>query len=209
MASFLSSPDGRDALIRDTLGFLENLRSDEATIGAAHELILQGVVLCWGAFEVLARDCFVVHLNATPYHTLALLEDSAAKRRFDLSKVSLETLANHDFDVSKHMGTLLAQQQDLSDIYSVKSVYQALFPDKKGLSDALCDPDLRLLSLQRNLIVHQCGVIDDRYAASTNCSQKVGERLQLFPESLEVHVRTTVKVASGILDAVSTASPNR
>jgi hypothetical protein len=103
------------------------------------------------------------------------------------------------------MGTLLAQQQDLSDVYSVKSVYQALFPDDKRLSDALSDSDLRLLSLRRNLIVHQCGVIDEIYAASANCCQHIGERLKLSPDGLEAHLCTTMKVASGILDAVSAA----
>jgi len=203
MERFVRSPEGRDALIRDTLGFLENLRSDEAVLRAANELILQGVVLCWGAFEVLARDCFIAHLNAKPSRTLILLGDPVAKRRFELSKVSLETLATHNFDLSERMGTLLAQQQDLSDVYSVKSVYQALFPDDKRLSDALSESDLRLLSLRRNLIVHQCGVIDEMYAAATNCCQHVGERLKLSPNELERHLGTTVQMATAILDAVS------
>ena len=101
------------------------------------------------------------------------------------------------------MGTLLAQQQDLSDVYSVKSVYQALFPDDKRLSDVLSDSDMRLLSLRRNLIVHQCGVIDEVYAAATNCCQHIGERLKLCPNELEAHLGTVVKVAAGILDVVS------
>src|SRR5206468_2771790 len=96
MTNYVASPEGRDALIWDTLGFLENLRSDETVIGAANELILQGIVLCWGAFEVFARDCFIAHLNAKPDRTLVLLADSVAKRRFELSKISLETLATHN-----------------------------------------------------------------------------------------------------------------
>ena len=203
MDSFVCSSEGNEALIRDTLVFLESLRTDGAVIAAANDLILQGVVLCWGAFEVFARDCFIAHLNARPSRSLALLGDPVAKRRFELSKVSLETLATHNFNLSERMGTLLAQQQDLSDVYSVKSVYQALFPDERRLSDTLTDSDLRLLSLRRNLIVHQCGVIDETYAAAANCCQQVGDRLKLSPDNLEVHLDTTVKVATSILDAVS------
>jgi hypothetical protein len=95
----------------DTLGFLENLRSEEPVIGAANELILQGVVLCWGAFEVFARDCFIAHLNAKPDRTLVLLADSVAKRRFELSKVSVEILATQSFNLSQRMGTLLANSK--------------------------------------------------------------------------------------------------
>jgi hypothetical protein len=140
MESFLRSPEGTEALIWHTLGFLESFLSDNAALRAANDLVLQGAVLCWGAFEVLARDCFVAHLNEKPIRSLVLLGDATAKRRFESSKISLETLATHNFDLSGRMGTLLAHQQDLSDVYSVKSVYQALFPDNKSLSDALSDP---------------------------------------------------------------------
>src|SRR5207248_5961484 len=40
MQSFVRSPEGRDALMRDTLNFLESLRSDEAVLRAAKALIL-------------------------------------------------------------------------------------------------------------------------------------------------------------------------
>ncbi len=203
MDSFLRSAEGRDAVISDTLGFLERLYADEPLAGAANELILQGVVLCWGAFEVLARDCFTEHLNVNPNRALTLLEDQVAKRRFELSKISLETLAAHNFDLSARMGTLLAQQQDLSDIYSIKAVYQALFAGNADLRDALNDSDLRLLSLRRNLIIHRRGIIDVTYAAASNCSQRIGERLRLTPDELETHVGTIIKAASSILEAVS------
>jgi hypothetical protein len=206
MDKFVHSPVGKDAFIWDTLRFLENLLSDQSVVRAASELILQGAVLCWGAFEVLARDCFIVHLNAKPDRALILLGDPAAKRRFEMSKVSLETLAFHNFNLSEQMGTLLAQQQDLSDVYSVKSVYQALFPGDAKLSEALNDPDLRLLSLRRNLIVHQCGVVDGIYASATSCSQRVSERLAISPDNLEDHLGTTLRVATCILDAVSGAT---
>ncbi len=203
MESFVHSDEGQDVLLRHTLGFLESLRSDESLVGAAEEIILQGLVLCWGAFEVFARDCFMAHLNANPSRALALQEDPVAKRRFELSKISLETLAAHGFDLSGRMGTLLAQQQDLSDVYSIKAVYQALFPTNEELRATLETPDLRLLSLRRNLIVHRRGVIDETYAATTNCSRQIGERLRLTPGDLDVHIRTTMKTATSILAATS------
>jgi hypothetical protein len=206
MDEFVHSLEGRSAIIGDTLHFLDRLRSDESLGGAARELILQGAVLCWGAFEVFSPDCFIAHLNANPGCTLALLGDPVAKRRFELSKVSLATLAAHKFGLSERMGTLLAQQQDLSDIYSVKSVYQALFTHNENLSEALNDPDLRLLSLRRNLIVHQRGVIDQSYVDSANTSQRVGDRLKLTPSDLESHLRTSIEVAVAVLNAVSKAS---
>jgi hypothetical protein len=202
MGEFVRSAAGREIVIDGTLGFLDRLFEDEAFAAAANELILQGLVLCWGAFEVLARDSFETHLNVNPGRTLALLNDRVAKRRFELSKVSLETLATHNFDLSARMGTLLAEQQDLSDVYSIKSVFQALFPSNDGLRDALSDLDLRLLSLRRNLIVHRRGIIDDKYAASTDCSPQVGQRLKITPDELEAHLRATIRAATSVLNAV-------
>jgi hypothetical protein len=206
MTRFVQSPEGQNALIHDSLSFLKNLLDDEQVIRAANELILQGVVLCWGAFEAFVRDCFIAYVNAKPNSVLALIEHPVAKRRFELSKVTIETLAANDFNLSERMGTLLAQQQDLSDINSVKSVYQALFPNNKQLFNALSDLDLRALSHRRNLIVHKCGVVDETYAVEANCLENLGQRLTLSPDSLETHIGTAIRVAKGILDAVSTTN---
>jgi hypothetical protein len=203
MDKFVNSTVGREILVSETLYFLKSQYDHQPLAGAANELILQGVVLCWGAFEVLARDTFSTYLNVNPGRTLALLDDHVAKRRFDLSKVSLETLAAHNFDLSARMGTLLAEQQDLSDVYSVKAVFQALFPGDGELRDSLNDPDIRLLSLRRNLIVHRRGIIDEKFAASVSCNQELGQRLNVTPRDLEAHIQSTISTATHILDAVS------
>ena len=207
MDNFLGSPQGREAMIKGTLNFLEKLRSNASLVPAANEFILQGLVLCWGGFEVLARDSFIQHLNLNPARSLALHADSVAKRRFEMSRVSLETLASHNFDLSTRMGTLLAQQQDLSDVYSVKAAYQALFPGNEQLHDALNDPNLRLLSLRRNLIVHQRGVIDETYSAATRCAEHVGDRLTVQPDEVEAHLRTAVRAATAVIDSAARVPP--
>jgi hypothetical protein len=205
MQEFVDSEFGKAALIEDTLEYLDTLRSDESLSVAAREIILQGAVLCWGAFEVLARDCFTAYINSNPDRSLILLADPVAKRRFESPKISLETLAANKFDLSGRMGTLLARQQDLSDVYSVKAIYQALFSENDKLGAALDDPDLRLLSLRRNLIVHQRGVIDEIYATAANSPQHVGERLKVTPTELLSHLNTTLNVSVGLLSAVSAA----
>ncbi len=101
------------------------------------------------------------------------------------------------------MGTFLSKHQDFSDIYSVKSVYKALFPNDKELHMALSDENLRFLSLRRNLIVHQRGLIDETYLTSAKCAQPVSERLQLTPNDLEAHLTITVKAAIAVLGTVS------
>ena len=202
MAEFTGSPEGVNALINDSLLFLERALKDGTLSDSANELVLQGIVLCWGAFEVLARDTFVTLLNLQPQLAETLLRDPVAKRRFELSKVSLETLATHEFDLSGKMGTILAQQQDLSDLHSIKAVYEALFPTDNNLRDTLTDIDLRVLSQRRNLVVHRRGIIDDLYIKAVDCEQEVGEKLRILPDELEKYIRCSASPASALLLAV-------
>ena len=203
MKEFVNSSEGKDYLVKDTLGFLDRSTRVDSFVQAALDLIFQGLVLCWSTFEVLARDCFIAYLNTNPQQIKSLLSDSVAKRRFDISKVSLEVLAAYNFDLSSSLGNFLAQQQDLSDLLSIKAVYEGLFPNKDEIRLALGDDNLRLLSLRRNLTVHQRGIIDKGYLAATSCEQPLGERLKVSPEMLEAHLESVIVAASAMLAAVA------
>jgi len=203
MVQFLGSSEGRDAVIHDSISFLARSLGTASLSESANELVLQGLVLCWGAFEVLARDCFVALLNLRPTLAEQLLKDPVAKRRFELAKVSLETLAAHDFNLSKKMGVILAEQQDLSDIHSIKAVYEALFPADTKLRDAIGSTDLRVLSQRRNLVVHRRGIIDEVYIRATDPPQKAGEKLRLEPDELEKQIQSSARAAAEILKAVN------
>lgn len=206
MRLFLASAEGTEAVVGDCLTFLERSLRDSSVAEAAKELLLQGVVLCWGAFEVLARDSFVALLNHRPQLVGLLLKDPVSKRRFEVGRVSIETLATHGFDLSGKMGTLLGEQQDLSDIYSIKAVYEALCPTDEALRSAMSEPDLRVLSQRRNLIVHRRGIIDELYRKNSGCRQVAGERLKVEADELEKHVRTAIGGATAILHSVTSTS---
>ncbi|MBC7683902.1 MAG: hypothetical protein H7176_01585 [Bdellovibrionales bacterium] len=203
MNDFLASPDGFDTIARDTCSFLLRGLNDAAFADASRELLLQGVVLCWSAFEVIARDVFVATLNMRPGLTERLLADPVAKRRFELSKIPLETISAHGFDLSKRMGTLLAEQQDLSDLKSIKAVYEALFPEAVAVATALADPDLRLLAERRHLIVHKRGMVDLNFYQKTGGVNVVGERLIVTPDDLERHIGSCTSASTAVLDCVA------
>jgi hypothetical protein len=127
MNEFVASTEGQDLIASGIVSVLtEPLISSTQ---AAEELVLQGAVLCWSAFEVFARDTFVRALNGHSGLSSRLLEDPVSRRRFEAVKLSIETLALHGFDLSSRMGTVLAEQRDLSDFYTIKAVYLALYPD--------------------------------------------------------------------------------
>jgi len=203
MDEFISSEVGTNVLINDSLSFLCKSLKDETFSNAAKELIQQGLVLSWGAFEVFVRDCFITLLNQHPNMVEFLTKDSTAKKRFELSKISLETLTSHNFDLSKKMGSLLAEQQDLSDLNSIKAIFEALFETNDNLRSALNCSELRMLSQKRHLIVHRRGIIDNQYLKFNNSEQKLGEKLLLAPNHLITHMNGAIKAAAEIMGAIS------
>lgn len=200
MHEFASSPDGRDTMAADACRFLlEALRS--SNLGdAADELLRQGIVLTWSALEILCRDLFEVILNANPKRALAVIQEPAAKQRLQ-SKFTLEELATAGFDLSSSLGSLLTSQQDFSDIRTIKAVMLPALNAEPDVEAALANKVLWVLCQQRHLIVHRRGVVDARYLDVTGEKRKIGERLVIKPDDLEVQLKKVVNAGHVLLAA--------
>lgn len=80
MREFVESEDGRNVLIRDTCGFL--LASLKQGLEAlTQELIQQGLVLVWSAFEVFCRDAFETLLHGNPAKVRSLINHPTTRKR--------------------------------------------------------------------------------------------------------------------------------
>lgn len=168
---------------------------------AANQLVLQAVVLTWGAFEVIARDVFREYLNRRPDAYARLASDVEAKKRFELTKISMQRVAALGFDLSSRLGELIVEQNDLADLGTIKAAVFALFPTDTALRAALDPRDLWLLFHQRHLIVHRRGIVDRRYSEATGDPRTVGDQLVLTPRELIGHVAVVVGAASALLSA--------
>lgn len=136
MHDFVQSKDGQNALIRDTCGFLLASLKHGLEL-AAQELLQQGLVLLWSAFEVLCRDTFETLLNQDPAKARALIGDPTTRKRFEAERLPLDTLAQYGFGLSTKLGTVLVGQQDFSDLRTAKAVYSVLYPGCSDLNQAL------------------------------------------------------------------------
>ena len=106
MREFIQSEDGRNTVIRDTCEFLlASLASDLES--AAQVLLQQGLVLLWSALEMLCRDVFETLINEDPAKVQTLASHTTTRRRFEIEKVSLDILAQYDFNLSQRLGTIL------------------------------------------------------------------------------------------------------
>jgi hypothetical protein len=167
--------------------------------GAFEELLLQGLVLTWSAFEVLARDFFVCYMNDVPSAVEVLLADTACKKRFDTGKVPLEVLSEHGYDLSKKMGTVLAAQNDLGDFVTIKVVFLALFGSNPTLRTCIEDRRLWNIAQRRHLIVHRRAIVDADFLKSTNEQLQLGSKLRVSPHDLEDSLGAIRDVGAAIL----------
>jgi hypothetical protein len=202
MRTMADSEDGRASLNHEACCVLLQVAGSQELQTAATSLVLQAAVLTWGALEVLCRDVFKAYLNANPAAYASLAADSDVKKRFELGKVPLQRVADLGFDLSAKLGELLAEQNDLADLSTIKVTLLAMFPTNERLRLAFGQRDLWNLFCRRNLFVHQRGIIDRRYREATGDAREVGSRLVILPRELMSHITTVTEAASALLAAV-------
>lgn len=196
-----ASHEGRDVLNHEVCEFLIDFAKDKDISDAAAQLVSQAAVLTWSAFEVLSRDIFIAHLNSMPKAYTKLLADSDVRKRFDLSRVSIERVAEFNFDLTGKLGDLLIDQNDLADLGGIKATFVALFPSDSVLRQALNERDLWLLFQRRNLIVHRRGIVDQRYLDASGDEQSIGSRLTLRPTELDTYLKLVTNAARAEISA--------
>jgi hypothetical protein len=202
MRELVQSEDGRNALIQDTCGFLLASLKHGLEPGA-HELLQQGLVLLWSAFEVLCRDTFETQLNGDPGRVQALISDPTTRKRFEAERLPLDTLVQHGFNLSARLGTVLVGQQDFSDLPTVKAVYAVLYPGSSDLNQALAHRDLWTLYQRRHLVVHRRGVIDQAYLDATGETHATGSRLTVTPRDFEGALGVVVSAGTALARCLS------
>jgi hypothetical protein len=196
-AEFCESPEGARVIIRHQSEFLLG-GLKHGLEPAAQELLQQGLVLLWSAFEVLCRDTFEMLLNAHPTKVRELVNHPTTRKRFEAERLPLEALVQHGFDLSARLGTVLVGQQDFSDLPAVKAVYGVLFPASADLNQALAHRGLWTLYQQRHLIVHRRGVIDQAYVDSTGETSCVGTRLAVSPRDFADALGVTIAAGTAM-----------
>ena len=212
-SAFLIASENMDAELRtnETLNFLrdrviQNLvelleRPDFQT--ASQELLLETLVMIWGAFENLVSETIRVLLNANPPLAAKLLGDEATKKHFPSRGIPIEDLATHDFNLATSKGDLLLKDRHLDSLPIIKDVLRVVFKKEVALRDRLANRDLWLLWQRRHLIVHRRGVIDTVYLARTSESAPIGSRLSVQSNYVEASFVLIVDTAVELLRAVT------
>ena len=132
---------------------------------SAQELLRQIIVMCWGAFEIVANDALRVVLNTKPSVFRGIVETKPYRDSFS-SRVLIDALEANGFDLSGKIGDVFCDVARIDSLDKIRNIYGLL------LSDATVDTVLKRELLwrifqQRNLIVHRRGLIDTWYLENT------------------------------------------
>src|SRR5262249_20728497 len=206
MREFVESDEGRNALIRDTCGFLLATLK-RGLEQAAQELIQQGLVLVWSAFEVFCRDAFETMLNKEPHNVRALIDDPTTRKRFEAQRLPLDTLVQYGFNLSARLGSVLVAQQDFSDLPTIKVVFGVLLPGNTEVTQVLAQRDLWSLYQRRHLIVHRRGVVDQAYVDSTGEALALGTRLVISPQGFETALNVVASTGTAVSRSLAATRP--
>jgi hypothetical protein len=179
MSEEMQSRESRDEMDGLIVSNLKSLLDAPEFEAAARELLLETVVMVWGSFEVFITETVRLILNGNPQIATKLLADDSAKKHFPPRGISLDLLAEHQFNVATSMGDVLLADRRLDSLPVIKDVLGAMLPGATALRQTLATRELWTLAQRRHLIVHRRGIIDAPYLANTGDQSKVGERLKI------------------------------
>jgi hypothetical protein len=172
----------------------------QTTEQAAKELRYQTVVAIWSSIEVLLKDQLIEIINWKPELAKRLTTDEIAKKRFEMPKLTFDELEERNFNFQNCMGDLLVRQRDASDLLTLKAAVGAIW-GKGDLFSALESSEIRLLNLQRHLIVHRRGIVDEKYLSLSGDQAQKGASVAIPPSSIVNFYRAAAKVGKVACEA--------
>lgn len=126
------------------------------------------IIACWTAFEAMAEDLWEAALNAKPVilARLAGRKTSAPKQSDDPKRIRLDWLYKYKFNLSELMGTIFLEEKryTFDGLDGIREAYLDAFSIDQGeIEKIVTDKALDAISLIRNNLVHNAGIIDSKY----------------------------------------------
>jgi hypothetical protein len=156
---------------------------------------------------VLAEDLFIAFVNRQPKIVLSLMRDERTRRYFQLRDISLDVLAEHGFDLSDNLGSVIVRQKGIDNLAAMRDAYDVLAPGNKAVQTALREDDLWKLNQRRHLIVHRRGVVDAAYLARTGEVLPIGSHLCISPQELARYIELVRGAGCSMLSALALPGP--
>lgn len=180
----MQTPSVRAATRDAVVASLAELLKNQPIEAAMRMLLLETLVMAWGAFEALATDVIRLLLNKDAQRAVALMNTDVTRKHFPRG-LPVDALAAHGFNVARRMGDVLLGERGLDTLPAVKDVLSVLLPHAPELHRSLSQRALWLLWQRRHLVVHRRGVVDVAYVSKTSENLAPGTRLKVTAHEVE------------------------
>jgi hypothetical protein len=126
------------------------------------------IIATWTAFEAMTGDLWEAAVNLKP-EILAKLSGrnkSAQRQGDDVKRIKIDWLHKYKFNVSEHMGTIFLEEKryTFDGLDGIREAYLDAFSvDHSEIEKIILDNALDAISLIRNNLVHNGGIIDAKY----------------------------------------------
>jgi hypothetical protein len=202
---------------QETLSRMSKVHEYLASFGRGmHFILMAQITGAWSAFEVLAKDAWIVAVNAKPdvFATRAIdemLPNQNGKRQRTIPRISYDYLKQIKFNLDGKLGTVLADESSLNFqlLGGIKDAYVDVFREQKAKILAIfADKNLRLLSATRNIIAHKAGAVDQKFLSDIEGLPKlfgnpiVGESLLLDGEISSELVNASIDNGHKIINLI-------
>lgn len=163
---------------------------------AAEELLAQSIISTWSVFEGFSRNFITLLLNRYPQAAYRVMLNPEMKDFIGKPAIDINTLEEHQFDVSSSMGTILFRNRRFDSFSVIKTLYKCMFDDA-SVQGAL-GHHLWMLNQMRHLFVHSRGLIDQEFINQTGTEFPIGSKLPLNSCTVEEGLRATTEAIRAI-----------
>jgi hypothetical protein len=187
------------------------LKLHEQLAKSYFSLIHSSIVWMWTLFEVATADLWETALNVgfdtlgrDALKRMAKNDRSAAfEDKMRGKYIRLDYLAEFDYNIREHAGSILKHYFDFSSLTGITNAYKFAFPRSTTVQKSLSSHELKLLAEQRNLIVHKAGYIDKRYKRLAQTKASVGDKLRVDKRHTEIYTAAIIKAFKDLLNCAN------
>jgi hypothetical protein len=164
----------------------------------------------WTTFEATATDLWIAAVNARPTKlggNVAGSKDRGPAGIEPGKSVPFDQLMRRGFDISKHVGDILADRFTFTNFSELKRAYDAAFGKGSSISNIVNDPKLHLASQIRHVLVHRGGIVDDDFLRKTSgrqeiASARIGQTIPLDGKLVAMLVDDTARLSVKLFEEV-------
>lgn len=147
-----------------------------------NDIGLNALVNSWTLFEAFIKDIWITTLNSHP----ELLSNKIINAKSDNENnnngkmISLNLLSKYNYNISNHLGEVLASKYDFTGVEGIKKSFKDLLNLNDEEINFLSSTIINQLEICRHIIVHNAAIIDSKYIArSKRENEENGQKLLL------------------------------